>query len=212
MALSKATTAAINKKMKRYKWYTAAYIKTIQKLLNLLGYKLTVDGIAGYYTINAIYDFQKRYGLVKDGLPGPKTLAKLKAVAAAKQAAAASVYVKDWRVYKYFKKSEFRCKEYCGGYPSEVYKKLVDALTKIRVHFGRPVYITSGLRCKELNSRLTGAASNSAHLYGKAADFYIPGVSKSKVLAYCKALKNAGYIKYTYTNNTNMGSAVHINV
>ena len=211
MALSKSTTAAVNKKMMRYKWYSASYIKTIQKLLNLCGNKLTVDGIAGYYTINAIYNFQVKYKLLKDGLPGPSTLAKLKAVVAAKQAAA-SVYVTNWAAYKYFKKSEFKCKKYCNGYPSEIYKSLVNALMKVRVHFGRPVYITSGVRCKKYNSTLKGAASNSAHLYGKAADFYIPGVSKSKVLAYCKALKNAGYIKYTYTNNTNMGSAVHINV
>lgn len=39
--------------------------------------KLVVDGIFGYHTEVAVEEFQKRSGLVKDGIVGPKTLAKL---------------------------------------------------------------------------------------------------------------------------------------
>lgn len=50
------------------------------------------------------------------------------------------------------------------------------------------------------------------HLYGKACDFYIKGVSTQNLLNYCYGLMNQGLIKYTYTNNKNMRGVVHINI
>ena len=49
-----------------------------------------------------------------------------------------------------------------------------------------PVIISSGYRCPELNEAV-GGASNSAHLYGCAADFIIPGFGD--VLYICNALE-----------------------
>jgi len=47
-------------------------------------------------------------------------------------------------------------------------------LEKVRMLCGRhPVLISSGYRCPQLNQAV-GGASNSAHLYGCAADFTIP--------------------------------------
>lgn len=47
---------------------------------------------------------------------------------------------------------------------------LVDnVLDPLRLEWGRPVIVTSGYRCPKLN-KAVGGASNSAHLYGQAAD------------------------------------------
>jgi zinc D-Ala-D-Ala carboxypeptidase len=51
---------------------------------------------------------------------------------------------------------------------------------------GHPVIISSGYRCAELNEAV-GGASNSAHLYGCAADFTIPDFGD--VLDICHALE-----------------------
>ena len=53
-------------------------IKWLQWHLNKHGYKLKEDGIYGRKTLEAVKDFQKKNGLVVDGLVGPKTKAALK--------------------------------------------------------------------------------------------------------------------------------------
>jgi flagellum-specific peptidoglycan hydrolase FlgJ len=52
-------------------------VRWLQTELNRHGYILKVDGIAGDMTIGAVLDFQKRHGLVVDGLCGPATRAAL---------------------------------------------------------------------------------------------------------------------------------------
>lgn len=58
-------------------------VKTLQKKLKKLGYKdskgkeLSADGIFGKNTEYALKNFQKKEGLVSDGVAGPKTWAKL---------------------------------------------------------------------------------------------------------------------------------------
>ena len=47
-------------------------------------------------------------------------------------------------------------------------------LHPIRVKAGSPLIITSGYRPKELNDRIRGSAT-SAHIDGRAADFYVIG-------------------------------------
>ena len=60
------------------KGYAKSYIKTQQRLLKDLGfYKGEVDGILGTQTDAATREFQKKYGLEVDGLPGPQTNKKL---------------------------------------------------------------------------------------------------------------------------------------
>jgi peptidoglycan hydrolase-like protein with peptidoglycan-binding domain len=51
----------------------------IQNLLNKFGYGLVADGVVGPKTLAAIKDFQSKNGLVVDGIVGPKTLAVLNA-------------------------------------------------------------------------------------------------------------------------------------
>jgi peptidoglycan hydrolase-like protein with peptidoglycan-binding domain len=58
---------------------TNANSLNIQNLLNKFGYGLVADGIVGPKTLAAIKDFQAKNGLDVDGIVGPKTLAALNA-------------------------------------------------------------------------------------------------------------------------------------
>lgn len=49
---------------------------------------------------------------------------------------------------------------------------LAKELEKIRAHFMRPVFITSGYRCEKLNAAV-GGAGMSQHLAGAAVDFVV---------------------------------------
>lgn len=53
-------------------------VANLQRDLTRLGFQAKADGIFGYGTEAALIKFQKAYGLVADGIAGPKTLAKLK--------------------------------------------------------------------------------------------------------------------------------------
>lgn len=52
-------------------------IKDLQGKLNTKGYNLTIDGMVGSATINAIKDFQSKNGISIDGIAGTKTYEKL---------------------------------------------------------------------------------------------------------------------------------------
>lgn len=52
-------------------------VKTVQALLEQLGYKIIPDGFYGANTKSVILDFQRAHGLVADGIAGANTLTKL---------------------------------------------------------------------------------------------------------------------------------------
>lgn len=54
-------------------------------------------------------------------------------------------------------------------------------LDPIRDAWGKPIYVSSGFRCNELNHAV-GGARNSQHLIGMAADLYVKGVSNAKLI------------------------------
>lgn len=179
-------------------------VKELQQLLNKHGFNLAVDGIIGNDTENAIKSIQSKNGLKVDGIAGADTIKALKGIT---NSTSSKV---NWDKVKYFKKSEFKCQcggKYCNGYPAEMSSKLIDILEELREYFGKPITITSGLRCKKHNAEV-GGVSNSQHQYGKAADIYIPGVDKAKIKA--KAYEYGA--KYSYYGTAGMGEAVHINV
>lgn len=67
--------------------------------------------------------------------------------------------------------------------------KTAELMEEIRLLCGgNPVLISSGYRCSALNQEI-GGASNSAHLYGCAADFTIPAFGPP--LAVCQELELA---------------------
>lgn len=125
---------------------------------------------------------------------------------------------------KNFKPEEFKCEcggRYCTGYPSYMKQVELKNIQSIRTHFGKPMTVTCGLRCKPYNSRLSGSIPNSKHLSGYATDFYMAGVTdtlanRKAAIKYIKKLPNHNY---TYGNGINsdgariaagyMGNALH---
>ncbi len=125
---------------------------------------------------------------------------------------------------KNFEPEEFKCEcggRYCTGYPSYMKKVELQNLQKIRDHYGRPMVVTCGLRCRGYNNSLAGSIPNSKHLTGYACDFYMRGVTdtlanRKQSIKWIKKLPNHNY---TYGNGINsygyriaagyMGNAMH---
>lgn len=78
------------------------------------------------------------------------------------------------KVAKNFAVSEFASKD--GSRAVIINPMLPEYLQKARDHFGKPLIITSGYRTTAHNIKV-GGVSNSQHVFGNAADVYIPGVS-----------------------------------
>ena len=84
-----------------------------------------------------------------------------------------------------FKVREFACSD--GSDPIFIDSELVTVLQKIRTHFGKAVTVTSAYRTPPHN-KSCGGTSYSQHLYGKAADIKVSGVSPQTVAAYAEKL------------------------
>lgn len=180
-------------------------MRAVQNRLNVNGARIKVDGIAGPDTIKAIKSFQRNNNLKITGSINKNTYSKL------------FVQIKEGYVSEHFTKAEFKCGcggKWCNGYNGrKVNKELLDILEAIRYKFGKPVLITSGIRCQKYNDSLKGSIKNSVHRTGGAADIYIAGVTdtaagRRKVRDYAYECGAA----YSYYGTANMGNAVHINV
>lgn len=107
---------------------------------------------------------------------------------------------------KNFKVREFRCRD--GSDPIFVDSDLVEVLQKIRTHFGKEVNINSAFRTASHNAKQKKASSYSQHLYGRAADIWIAGVSVDTLAAYIETLlPNRGGIGRYYNDKF-----VHVDV
>ncbi len=166
-------------------------IKQRQCLLFYLGYYTgNVDGKWGKKSTAATKKFQSDYGIEDDGICGSATEKALKhAVCYGMPVKKAETATGDfWDGIKHFKRNEFHCKcGKCGGFPVEPDEGLVKLLDKIRGHFGVPVTVNSGVRCKTHNANV-GGASGSQHLYGTAADIVVRGVTPKQAAAYAETL------------------------
>ena len=183
-------------------------IKQKQCLLFYLGYYVgEIDGEWGALSKTATKAFQKDFGLTADGICGSATEQALKHAVcygiAKKTTSSITTTTSNsksgdwWDDITYFTKAEFACKcggKYCKGYPAEISKTLVQAAEKVRKHFGKPMTVTSGLRCSTHNANV-GGVSNSRHKLGKAMDFGIEGKTSAQILAYVKTLPE---IRYCY--------------
>lgn len=95
-----------------------------------------------------------------------------------------------------FNVREFRCKD--GSDPIFVDSDLVKLLQQIRDHFGKAVIINSAYRTPPHN-KASGGSIYSQHLYGKAADIRISGVSVDALADYAeKLLGNSGGVGRYY--------------
>ena len=84
-----------------------------------------------------------------------------------------------------FTVKEFACKD--GSDSIVIEFELVEILQKIRDHFGKAVTINSAYRNATYNKKV-GGASNSQHVFGRAADIVVKGVSPEKVAQYAEYL------------------------
>jgi zinc D-Ala-D-Ala carboxypeptidase len=148
-------------------------VKVLQEKLNALGYNCgAADGVFGINTEKAVKAFQDAEWLVPDGVVGSATWGALD----------------NPGQIKHFKKDEFRCK-HCGQLPAQgIDRRLVLMLEQLRTMIGsKPIVITSGYRCPTHN-KATGGAANSQHMYGKAADILVNGMSPRELEKYCDKL------------------------
>lgn len=157
-----------------------ADVKTLQTLLGVVS-----DGIFGPKTKTAVTTFQKANNLSVDGIVGSKTWAVL-------------LQQKEPST-EHFKMSEFKCKD-GTPVPKELWKNnqtLMEYLEVLRLECGnRPVTITSGYRTKSYNKKV-GGAENSQHLYAKAADIQVKGMTPAQVYKIAdKVFGNGGVGKY----------------
>lgn len=110
-----------------------------------------------------------------------------------------TVYMQDtdWKYFKNFDLKQYKCKcdgKYCDGVPHKVYKRLVMKDQYVRNRLGKPIYITSGLRCEKHNKN-EGGVSNSKHLYGRASDEYEKNTSATENK---KIVNELPFINYSY--------------
>lgn len=189
--------------------------RSVQQALNNVGFNLSLDGIIGETTVGCITEFQKSHGLTTDGIIGLNTYKVLFDIK--DPAPSTSSSSSSGMVSAHFAKSEFRCGcggRYCDGYNGRnVSPKLLNILEKIRAYYGKPITITSGIRCQRYNDSLRGSIKNSVHRTGGAADIYIPGVTDTAAgRAQVKKLAYQYGAAYCYYGTSNMGNAVHINI
>lgn len=77
----------------------------------------------------------------------------------------------------------------------------IEALWEVQHALGllgirQPLVITSGYRSPETNAATEGAARNSMHLYAKAADMYVPGLSMRDLFDTCWSRSVSGGMGY----------------
>lgn len=102
----------------------------------------------------------------------------------------------------HFSRHEFRCK--CGKCKEkEISLYLVWALEKIRYAIGKPIIITSGIRCPEHNAEVGGATA-SKHMLGMAADVIVhdmkPCCLEAVIQAIAPELQTIKYPKHVHVN------------
>ena len=80
-------------------------------------------------------------------------------------------------------------------------------LDKVREHFGKPIWISSGYRCKALNDATPGSSATSQHCSGEAADLDQDGrgtgVTNKIVFDYIKDHLNFDQLIYEYGTDAN---------
>jgi zinc D-Ala-D-Ala carboxypeptidase len=148
------------------------------------GGHLAIDGDFGPATRSALIRFQQAYGLGADGIAGPQTFSKIYELQ------------DDDCTPIHFTYAELnKCNSTWGGGPLSAAATKANALETMwhleamRHAMGdRPLNVTSGFRSYSCNSAV-GGASNSQHLYGRAADL----VGSPSLCALAQQARNHGF-------------------
>jgi uncharacterized protein YcbK (DUF882 family) len=83
---------------------------------------------------------------------------------------------------KHFSRWEVTCRCGCGFNTMDIITN--GWLELLRSHFNRKVTINSGCRCKAYNDSIAGSSPNSQHIYGRACDVVVDGITPVQVYAY----------------------------
>ena len=100
----------------------------------------------------------------------------------------------------HFKEKEFACK--CCG-QTKPNSELMAVLQLVRIHFNRPVVITSSYRCPKHN-KAVGGAEKSKHLEGIAADIQVKGIESFEVYRFLDSIFQNSYGLGSYKNFTHI--------
>jgi uncharacterized protein YcbK (DUF882 family) len=73
------------------------------------------------------------------------------------------------KLTEHFSKEEFDCQCGCGNGDIIISENLVFELECVRVHYGKPMRINSGIRCLSHNRKI-GSRDTSSHIKGLAVD------------------------------------------
>lgn len=110
----------------------------------------------------------------------------------------------------HFSRSEFACKCGCGF--DTVDTELLTMLEVIRQKWNLPVSVESGCRCWDYHAHiyerdgLGTPPKNSQHLFGRAADIKVSGISPAEVQAYVIQLWPDKYGIGSYNSFTHVDS------
>ena len=100
------------------------------------------------------------------------------------------------KLSRHFNRIEFAC--HCGCGLDNIAPEVVRLAEDIRMHFGSPTTINSGVRCLEWN-RKQGSKDTSQHVKGLAADIAVKGVAPKDVADYIQSKEGfvGGLGRYT---------------
>ena len=79
--------------------------------------------------------------------------------------------------------------------------RAIEALWAVQQYLRRdgitsPIVVHSGYRTPQTNAQIEGAARYSLHMWGKAVDFHVPGVSLADLAGICEACPISGGVGY----------------
>ena len=166
-----------------------------------------IDGVWGPESSRATRQLQKKLSIPEDGIWGNQTEAAVRRYFC--QTPEDTEEGSFWDHIRHWSREEWRCRcggAYCDGFPAEPDQTLVELVDDIRHKAGAPGHRSSGIRC-EIHNQNEGGVWNSRHLYGKALDFYIEGMTGAQLLALAKKDSRTNYA-YIIGN----GPYVHVDV
>lgn len=99
----------------------------------------------------------------------------------------------------HFKVKEFACKD--GSDELYVDCELIEKLEVMRLYFDAPITINSAYRTKAHNAKVKGSPK-SQHLFGRAADIVVKGITPAQVAEFAKKIGFRGVGQY--------GNFVHV--